>query len=49
MGCLSLEVSRTRGRAVSVTLLEPLRALQQWAIEHLSDVSASQDAYDRTE
>jgi DNA-binding HxlR family transcriptional regulator len=31
------------------TLLEPLRALQQWAIEHLSNVSASQEAYDRTE
>jgi DNA-binding HxlR family transcriptional regulator len=29
------------------TLLEPLRALQKWAIEHLGDVSASQDAYDR--
>lgn len=29
------------------TLLEPLRALQEWSIEHLSDVSASQDAYDR--
>ena len=31
------------------TLLEPLRALQKWAIEHLSAVSASQDAYDRAE
>jgi DNA-binding HxlR family transcriptional regulator len=31
------------------TLLEPLRALQEWAIEHLGDVSASQDAYDRVE
>jgi DNA-binding HxlR family transcriptional regulator len=31
------------------TLLEPLRALQQWSIEHLSDVSASQEAYDRAE
>jgi DNA-binding HxlR family transcriptional regulator len=31
------------------TLLEPLRALQDWAIEHLSDVSASQNAYDRAE
>ncbi|MBQ1016847.1 helix-turn-helix transcriptional regulator [Micromonospora sp. D93] len=29
------------------TLLEPLRALQQWSIEHLGDVSTSQDAYDR--
>jgi DNA-binding HxlR family transcriptional regulator len=31
------------------TLLEPLSALQTWAIEHLGDVSASQDAYDRAE
>jgi DNA-binding HxlR family transcriptional regulator len=31
------------------TLLGPLRALQEWSIEHLSDVSASQDAYDRAE
>jgi DNA-binding HxlR family transcriptional regulator len=29
------------------TLLEPLRALQAWSIEHLGDVAASQDAYDR--
>ncbi|MBQ1025356.1 helix-turn-helix domain-containing protein [Micromonospora sp. C95] len=29
------------------TLLGPLRALQQWSIDHLSDVSASQDAYDK--
>ena len=29
------------------TLLEPLRALQEWSIEHLGDVSASQEAYDR--
>ena len=28
------------------TLLEPLHALQQWSIEHLSDVSAAQNAYD---
>ncbi|MFD5826622.1 winged helix-turn-helix transcriptional regulator [Lentzea sp. NPDC060358] len=28
------------------TLREPLRALQEWAIVHLSDVSASQEAYD---
>jgi DNA-binding HxlR family transcriptional regulator len=28
------------------TLLAPLKALQEWAIEHLPDVSASQDAYD---
>ncbi|WP_250037525.1 winged helix-turn-helix transcriptional regulator [Paractinoplanes maris] len=31
------------------TLLEPLRALRTWSIEHLGDVSASQDAYDRVE
>jgi len=31
------------------TLLEPLRALQQWAVEHLGDVAASQEAYDRAE
>lgn len=31
------------------TLLEPLRALQQWSIENLSDVVASQSAYDRSE
>jgi DNA-binding HxlR family transcriptional regulator len=31
------------------TLLEPLRALQQWSIEHLGDVSAAQDAYDHAE
>ncbi|WP_349903507.1 winged helix-turn-helix transcriptional regulator [Parafrigoribacterium humi] len=29
------------------TLLEPLRALEQWSIEHLVEVSASQQAYDR--
>lgn len=29
------------------TLLEPLGALQRWSIEHLGDVAASQDAYDR--
>lgn len=29
------------------TLLEPLAALQAWAVEHLADVSSSQDAYDR--
>jgi DNA-binding HxlR family transcriptional regulator len=28
------------------TLREPLRALQDWAVEHLGDVSASQAAYD---
>lgn len=28
------------------TLLGPLAALQTWAIDHLSDVAASQDAYD---
>lgn len=30
------------------TLLGPLRALQEWSIEHLSDVSASQAAYDHS-
>jgi DNA-binding HxlR family transcriptional regulator len=29
------------------TLLEPLGALQDWAIEHLGEVSTSQVAYDR--
>ncbi|WP_349899754.1 winged helix-turn-helix transcriptional regulator [Parafrigoribacterium soli] len=29
------------------TLLEPLRALERWSIEHLGDVSAAQQAYDR--
>lgn len=29
------------------TLLEPLRALERWSIEHLGDVSAAQEAYDR--
>jgi DNA-binding HxlR family transcriptional regulator len=29
------------------TLLEPLRALQEWAVEHLGDVAVSQRAYDR--
>ncbi len=29
------------------TLIAPLRALQQWSIEHLSDVSDSQEAYDQ--
>lgn len=29
------------------TLLEPLRDLQRWAVDHLGDVSASQSAYDR--
>ncbi|MDM4762453.1 helix-turn-helix domain-containing protein [Galbitalea sp. SE-J8] len=28
------------------TLLDPLRALQRWAIEHLGDVEASQAGYD---
>jgi DNA-binding HxlR family transcriptional regulator len=28
------------------TLLEPLAALQEWAVEHLDDVSTSQTAYD---
>jgi DNA-binding HxlR family transcriptional regulator len=31
------------------TLREPLRALQEWAVEHLVDVSASQEAYDRAD
>ncbi|MFI5909822.1 winged helix-turn-helix transcriptional regulator [Dactylosporangium sp. NPDC051541] len=31
------------------TLLGPLRALQQWSIEHLGAVSAAQEAYDRAE
>ena len=31
------------------TLREPLRALEEWSIVHLSDVSASQEAYDRAE
>lgn len=31
------------------TLLEPLRALQEWSIAHLGDVSASQVAYDRAD
>ncbi len=31
------------------TLLEPLRALQEWSIEHLGNVSASQIAYDRAD
>ena len=31
------------------TLLEPLLALQEWSIEHLGDVSASQEAYDRAD
>ncbi|MBP2328255.1 DNA-binding HxlR family transcriptional regulator [Kibdelosporangium banguiense] len=29
------------------TLREPLRALQEWSIEHVGDVSASQKAYDQ--
>ena len=29
------------------TLLEPLGALQEWAIEHLGEVSTSQSTYDR--
>ena len=31
------------------SLCEPLRALEEWSIAHLSDVSASQDAYDHAE
>jgi DNA-binding HxlR family transcriptional regulator len=29
------------------TLLEPLGALQEWAIEHVGEVSTSQSTYDR--
>jgi DNA-binding HxlR family transcriptional regulator len=29
------------------TLLDPLAALHAWAVEHLADVSSSQQAYDR--
>lgn len=29
------------------TLREPLRALEEWSIAHLGDVSAAQEAYDR--
>jgi DNA-binding HxlR family transcriptional regulator len=29
------------------TLQGPLRALQEWSIEHLADVSASQQEFDR--
>jgi DNA-binding HxlR family transcriptional regulator len=31
------------------TLREPLRALEEWSIAHLSDVSASQEAYDHAD
>lgn len=31
------------------SLQAPLRALEEWSIEHLSDVSASQQAFDRTD
>jgi DNA-binding HxlR family transcriptional regulator len=31
------------------TLREPLRALEEWAITHLGDVSAAQQAYDRAD
>ncbi|WP_268765174.1 winged helix-turn-helix transcriptional regulator [Leifsonia sp. Root112D2] len=31
------------------TLLEPLRALEEWSIEHPGDVSASREAYDRVD
>lgn len=30
------------------TLREPLRALEEWSITHLRDVSASQEAHDHT-
>jgi DNA-binding HxlR family transcriptional regulator len=32
-----------------LTLREPLRALEEWSIAHLGEVSASQEAYDRTD
>ena len=31
------------------TLREPLRALEEWSITHLRDVTASQEAYDRAD
>jgi DNA-binding HxlR family transcriptional regulator len=31
------------------TLREPLRALEEWSIAHLGEVSASQEAYDRAD
>ncbi|MFD2029073.1 winged helix-turn-helix transcriptional regulator [Promicromonospora aerolata] len=31
------------------TLREPLRALQEWSIAHLGDVTAAQEVYDHTE
>ncbi|TWE11772.1 winged helix-turn-helix transcriptional regulator [Rudaeicoccus suwonensis] len=31
------------------TLLGPLQALQEWSIEHLGDVVASQSAYDKND
>ena len=31
------------------TLREPLRALEEWSIAHLGDVSASQETYDRAD
>jgi DNA-binding HxlR family transcriptional regulator len=31
------------------TLCEPLRALEQWSIEHLGEVSTSQEAYDHVD
>jgi DNA-binding HxlR family transcriptional regulator len=31
------------------TLRGPLRALEEWSIAHLGDVSASQEAYDRAD
>ncbi|HTW01252.1 MAG TPA: helix-turn-helix domain-containing protein [Streptosporangiaceae bacterium] len=33
--------------AAGRTLLEPLRALEEWSIAHLAEVSASREAYDR--
>jgi DNA-binding HxlR family transcriptional regulator len=31
------------------TLCEPLRALEEWSIAHIDDVSAAQEAYDRAD
>jgi DNA-binding HxlR family transcriptional regulator len=31
------------------TLREPLRALEEWSIAHVDDVSVSQEAYDRAD
>jgi hypothetical protein len=44
--------ARERARSVTIEtrsrpLLEPLGALQEWAIQHLGEVSTSPDTYDR--